>query len=58
MEGIQVRLTEEDREAYDVEVIDLAQQEDYSKLIAGLERLYNSLNTEPPASNDQANRNE
>lgn len=58
VEGIEVRLTDEDREAYNVDVIDLAQQEDYSELIEGLERLHNQLLNEPPTDASQANRNE
>lgn len=58
VEGIEVRLTGADREAYDVAVIDLAQQEDYSELIEGLDRLYNSLLYEPSAGDTQVNRDE
>jgi hypothetical protein len=52
VEGIEIRMTPEDQEAYNVEVIDLAEQEDYAELIEGLERLYNSLLEEPLASDN------
>jgi phosphoenolpyruvate carboxylase len=58
VEGIEIRLTPEDQEAYNVEVIDLAEQEDYAKLVEGLERLYNSLLEEPLAGNNLPTDNE